>query len=131
MSGRQNKGFTLVELLVVIGIIAVLISILLPSLSRAREQANAVACMSNLWQFNNRVRVPENALVMVEKLAYRPDGTINNNRDFWRLSSVDPLDSDWKTNGVAAMPHGNKANPRANVLLISGAVISTDMRRFN
>jgi prepilin-type processing-associated H-X9-DG protein/prepilin-type N-terminal cleavage/methylation domain-containing protein len=68
---KQSRGFTLVELLVVIGIIAVLIAMLLPALARARQIAQRTACAAKLQQ------------IMVAANVHRAD-----HKDYYPLAGI-------------------------------------------
>jgi prepilin-type N-terminal cleavage/methylation domain-containing protein/prepilin-type processing-associated H-X9-DG protein len=87
---RSHKGFTLVELLVVIGIIALLISILLPSLSRARETANRVKCGSNLRQIGQAM------------LLYANENSGNYPRTYYDLTK--PVNTTWTMGNNESQP---------------------------
>ncbi len=79
---RKNFGFTLIELLVVISIIALLLSILMPSLGRAKRMAKNVVCLTNLKQWgliwsmytnDHNDRFPEGWVGDVEESTFWPE----------------------------------------------------------
>jgi len=78
MSSRQRRAFTLVELLVVIGIIAILIAILLPVLNKVKEQGNRIKCASNLRQLG------------ISTMMY-----LDDNKQFYPWPGVAAYPEDW------------------------------------
>jgi prepilin-type N-terminal cleavage/methylation domain-containing protein len=109
-----RHAFTLVELLVVIGIIALLISILLPALSKAREQGNWVACMSNLKQIGTGLLMYSN-----ENKGFLPRPASNGNGQYaddfiiWREPPTAPATS---VNDTVLVPYLNVKDDKFKTL---------------
>src|SRR5690349_12630404 len=80
---QQKRAFTLVELLVVIGIIAVLIGILLPALNKARRQAKTIQCSSNMRQVASAMLMYINANKGKFPPASAPTGLQGFPRGWW------------------------------------------------
>jgi prepilin-type N-terminal cleavage/methylation domain-containing protein len=95
----RRTGFTLIELLVVISIIALLMSVLLPALSRARESAKQLVCRSNLR--NIWTGVVHYSLDNEDRVPFMEDANITD-------PNADPFDPEQKTTvGRVLMPYVN------------------------
>ena len=104
---RRSPGFTLVELLVVIGIIAVLISLLLPSLNAARRQSISVKCLSNLRSIGQAI-----------------NSYANDNKDAW------PVVQDYTTAAAPARYAGQVRDGRWQIMLLPYLTSPGDAANF-
>lgn len=102
---KKQHAFTLVELLVVIGVIALLISILLPALNKARETANRVGCASNLRQIG---------LGYIQYAASENNWVLAGHYKIKTASNGDPIYEEWHQNPVFRRAMGQSIDSADN-----------------
>jgi prepilin-type N-terminal cleavage/methylation domain-containing protein len=86
----EQLGFTLIEMMIVVAIIAILVSILVPNFVRARAQAQTSACESNLKEIATAIE-----LFQTDNDRYPSGGTVNSDNDelepYLKQTPVDPV----------------------------------------
>ena len=117
---KKRAAFTLVELLVVIGIISVLIGILLPALNKARQQANLVSCGSRLRQIGAALQIYE-----AENGARIPLGYVTN-ANFNATSGVFSEEFWWWTYALGDQLNRNMLNKTGTVVHLSQVFADVD-----
>src|SRR5690242_14478448 len=126
MNARARRtAFTLIEVLVVIGILGVLLAILLPAVSRAREAAGRVACLSNLHQIALYVQEYQNRFdnqLPIYITAKYADKTIYHGdiNDYTNLGLL-----------VAAHIAPESGSDEGRVFYCPGSTVAGTRRRFN
>jgi len=99
---KSKQAFTLIELLVVIAIIAILASLLLPSLKRARETAMSAHCKSNIHQWTVLMAI------YFEDMGGYTDANISVNKRFWPQGQEDYISND----SFLLCPKASKVKPQ-------------------